>query len=183
MSRQTLREATKNVIVFFGNIHFCRMSLCTQSILKEILICTFIVNFSKNAFTIVWLLFCYRYNSNYSRIIAKIVCVKQGLYKHQYESNECFGKKIKKQTREVFCKKRPSTLIKRHSNTGVFLWVLRNFQEELFWGTSVKGCFCAEKSQFTSSVGCTDSFDFEQTFLQQPHENCFTSSNQINWSP
>ena len=32
--------------------------------------------------------------------------------------------------------------IKRDSNTGVFLWILRNFEEHLFWRTSMDDCFC-----------------------------------------
>ena len=32
-------------------------------------------------------------------------------------------------------------LLKRDSNSGVFLWILRNFQEHLFWKTSANGCF------------------------------------------
>ena len=36
---------------------------------------------------------------------------------------------------------RSATLLKRHSNTGVFLWILGNFWEHLFlWNTS-GGCF------------------------------------------
>ena len=34
----------------------------------------------------------------------------------------------------------PVTLLKRDSNTGVFLWILQNFQEHLSWKTSVNGC-------------------------------------------
>ena len=33
------------------------------------------------------------------------------------------------------------SLFLRDSNTGVFLWVLRNFQERLFWRTSTNDCF------------------------------------------
>ena len=32
-------------------------------------------------------------------------------------------------------------LLKRDSNTGFFLWTLRNFQEHLFWRRSANGCF------------------------------------------
>ena len=35
----------------------------------------------------------------------------------------------------------PATLLKRGSNTSVFLWILRNFQEYLLWRTSANGCF------------------------------------------
>ena len=34
------------------------------------------------------------------------------------------------------------SLLKRDSNTDVFLWISRNFQEHLFWRTSANGCFC-----------------------------------------
>ena len=36
---------------------------------------------------------------------------------------------------------RPATLLKRDSNTAVFLWSLRNFQERLFWRKFVNDCF------------------------------------------
>ena len=36
---------------------------------------------------------------------------------------------------------RPATSLERDSNTGVFLWILQNFQEHLFWKTSTCGCF------------------------------------------
>ena len=36
---------------------------------------------------------------------------------------------------------RPAILLKRSSNTGVFLWILQNFWEHLFWRTSADGCF------------------------------------------
>ena len=36
---------------------------------------------------------------------------------------------------------RPATLLKRDSNTGVFLWIWRNFYKYLFWRTSANGCF------------------------------------------
>ena len=38
---------------------------------------------------------------------------------------------------------RPATLLKRHSNTGVFQWILRN----LFWRTSANDCFWKELVQ------------------------------------
>ena len=36
---------------------------------------------------------------------------------------------------------RPSTLLKRDSNTGIFLWILQNIYEHLFWRTYAIGCF------------------------------------------
>ena len=37
---------------------------------------------------------------------------------------------------------RPATLFKRDFNTGVFLWILRNFYEQLFLQNASGGCFC-----------------------------------------
>ena len=36
----------------------------------------------------------------------------------------------------------PTTLLKRDSNAGVFLWILQNFSEHLFSKTSANDCFC-----------------------------------------
>ena len=36
----------------------------------------------------------------------------------------------------------PAFLLKRDSNTGLFLWILRNFKEHLFWRTSANRYFC-----------------------------------------
>ena len=35
----------------------------------------------------------------------------------------------------------PATILKSNSSTGVFLWILPNFKEHLFWKTSMIGCF------------------------------------------
>ena len=43
---------------------------------------------------------------------------------------------------------RPVTLLKGDFNTGVFLWILWNFIEHLFWRTSANRCFC-QHSLFT----------------------------------
>ena len=34
-----------------------------------------------------------------------------------------------------------ATILKINSSTGVFLWILPNFKEHLFWKTSMIGCF------------------------------------------
>ena len=39
---------------------------------------------------------------------------------------------------------RLASLLKRDSNTGVFLWILQNFTEHLFWRTSVNRSYCRE---------------------------------------
>ena len=40
---------------------------------------------------------------------------------------------------------RPPTLLKRDSNTGSFLWILRNFYEQLFLQNTSDGCFISSK--------------------------------------
>ena len=40
------------------------------------------------------------------------------------------------------------TWFKRDSSTGVFRWILRNFEKRLFWRKSVNGCFWVMSSQF-----------------------------------
>ena len=40
-----------------------------------------------------------------------------------------------------------ATLLKRDSNTGVLLWILRNFWKRIFWRKSVNGCFWIMSSQ------------------------------------
>ena len=47
-----------------------------------------------------------------------------------------------------------ATLLKRDYNTDVFLWILWNFYEYLFWGTSADGCFCNfEWNYYTTCCG------------------------------
>ena len=44
-------------------------------------------------------------------------------------------------TRKYLSALRPATLLKIDTNTGVFLLILRNFSEHLFWRTFANGCF------------------------------------------
>ena len=72
-----------------------------------------------------------------------------------------------------FCKTHRKTLVreylfrkfaglqpKRDSSTGVFLWILRNFQEPLLWKTSMNGfrIFSAVKSAYGGEIFCGDMF-------------------------
>ena len=54
--------------------------------------------------------------------------------------------------------RRPATLSKRGSSKGVFLWILRNFQEHLFWKISTKGfrIFSVVKSAYSGETLCGD---------------------------
>ena len=47
---------------------------------------------------------------------------------------------------------RPAYLLKRVSNTGVFLWTLQNLQDHLFWSTYANKCFCISEIQTTNNV-------------------------------
>ena len=69
------------------------------------------------------------------------------------------------------------TLLKRDSNTGVFLWNLQNFYERLFWRTFANDYFWAS---FAWSQGfmkkCMHSYSYYILIL------CDTSS-RIHWRP
>ena len=41
-------------------------------------------------------------------------------------------------------------LLKRNSGTGIFLWILRNFWEKLFYGKPLGDCFCRSNDWLTS---------------------------------
>ena len=53
--------------------------------------------------------------------------------------------------------------LKRLTNTGVFLWMLRNFLEHLFWKTSVKIPFSEFLDAFSASSNILDSPHFLST--------------------
>ena len=42
--------------------------------------------------------------------------------------------------------------LKSDSDTDVFLWILRNFLENLFWRTSADDCFCIPRMNETVSI-------------------------------
>ena len=50
----------------------------------------------------------------------------------------------------------PATLSKTDSSTGVFLWILQNFQEHLHWKTSTNGfrIFSTVKSTYSGAIFC-----------------------------
>ena len=53
-------------------------------------------------------------------------------------------------------------VLKRDSNTGVFLWILRNFSEYLFWRTFANGYFCTSNHKVSS--------EYWAYFLNQKHD-------------
>ena len=55
---------------------------------------------------------------------------------------------------------RPATLLKRDSNTVVFLWILWNFPEHLFWRISENGCFSFVDVVTSISMCLTGNFHF-----------------------
>ena len=57
---------------------------------------------------------------------------------------------------------RSAILFKRDSNTGVFLWILQNFQEQLFWRASTNGCFSVSNHKVSNK--------YWAYFLNQKHD-------------
>ena len=47
---------------------------------------------------------------------------------------------------------KPVYLLKRDSNTSVFLWTLQNFEGHLLWRTYANDCFCISEIQITNNV-------------------------------
>ena len=46
---------------------------------------------------------------------------------------------------------RPAILSNTNYNTGIFLWMWRNFQDHLFWEISANGCFSSSRNR---KIGC-----------------------------
>ena len=87
------------------------------------------------------------------RNIYKNTCAFIFLWSNQKQPSEMFYKKAVLKNFAIFTGKhlwwslfltklqdfRPDS--KRDSNTCIFLWILRNFEEHLFWRASANGCF------------------------------------------
>ena len=72
---------------------------------------------------------------------------------------------------------RPATLFKRDSGTDVFLWILRNFQEHLFYITPLGDCFFEVKSGRRNMIV----YNFFLLFLfWKFYFNYFSGFNNIN---
>ena len=71
--------------------------------------------------------------TSHRKCSTKIVPKNFALFKRKYLSWNLFLIKLQGW--------RPVTLLKRDYNSNVFIWILRNFQEHLFWRTSANGCF------------------------------------------
>ena len=57
-------------------------------------------------------------------------------------------------------------LLKRDSKSVLFLWILRNFQENLFWRKSADGCFWPYQ-KFMMKVFAKTPIGFSQKYLSQ----------------
>ena len=67
-------------------------------------------------------------------------------------AQRCSAKKIfleiSQNSHEIICVRQSTffdkvdNLIKKETDTGVFLWILRNFSEHLFYRTPLGNCFC-----------------------------------------
>ena len=72
---------------------------------------------------------------------------------------------------------RPATLLKRDSGTDVFLWILRNFQEHLFYITPLGDCFFEVKTGRRNMIV----YNFFLLFLfWKFYFNYFSGFNNIN---
>ena len=72
---------------------------------------------------------------------------------------------------------RPATLFKRDSGTDVFLWILRNFQEHLFYITPLGDCFFEVKTGRRNMIV----YNFFLLFLfWKFYFNYFSGFNNIN---
>ena len=67
---------------------------------------------------------------------------------------------------------KPATLLKKDFGIGVFLWILRNFLEHLFYRTPLENCF----RSFEVSLNFTEIYFYvtvtwDKFFFSQPHKN------------
>ena len=53
---------------------------------------------------------------------------------------------------------RTRSATKSYFNVGIFLWILRKFQEDLFWRTSARGCFLRSHRRVKFSETCSEKF-------------------------
>ena len=99
--------------------------------------------------------------------------VKVGLQKLQKQPPEVFYKNTVLKNFAIFTAKhlcwssfliklqvfRPTALLKRDFNRGVFLWILWNFKKYLFWRTSANGCSSNWRMQSLEKCGKVSSFN------------------------
>ena len=69
----------------------------------------------------------------------------------------------------------PKTLLKRGSNPGVFLWILRNFQEHLFWIER----FATRADNITSNTGSEE--DAFSNTKQKSHSKCQLDEKNLSF--
>ena len=103
-------------------------------------------------FIIIWWLLTYFRNSHHGYFIKKAILQNFAIFtgKHLYWSLRSM---------------RTATLLKRDSNTGIFLWILRNFLKHLFWRTSANYCF---EVVFIRMISCgiSKSLNIRSWFIQ-----------------
>ena len=79
------------------------------------------------------------------RCSSKLVFLK--IFRNTHKKTPVLGSLFNKLASLQAC-----NFIKRYSNTGVFLWNLRNFQENLFWRTSVNDCFWSSQKKHSLKI-------------------------------
>ena len=67
---------------------------------------------------------------------------------------------------------KPATLLKKDFGIGVFLWILRNFLEHLFYRTPLENCFRSfEVSLNFTKIYFYVTVTWDKLFFSQPHKN------------
>ena len=77
---------------------------------------------------------------------------------------------------------RPATLLKKDSRTSIFLWVLRNFLEHLFYGTPPGYCFFTHRENLCSTQFSTKTAGWLSR-IKRVHmlEKCVSSNSKNKW--
>ena len=106
----------------------------------------------KDTFSEIWFLtYCYIVNNKFFKKFSLFckslptMILSPSITSDKLHYCSCQISMVKSSHQKCFIKKlqafRHSFLLKRGSKIGVFQWILRYFQEHLFWRTSANGCF------------------------------------------
>ena len=106
-----------------------------------------------------WNIFIFSfYLKNFSSLLCSTLSSSSLSSRHKSSHLRCSIKKVVLKKFAIFTKRhlcqshfsmkwqawRPTILLKRDSNIGVFLWILRNFKKHQFWRTSASGSYCTQ---------------------------------------
>ena len=100
----------------------------------------FIFLFHLNFFSLLWI--CSMLSS--SSLLSRHKCSHQRFFIEKAALKFCSIHRKTPVSEPKLQTWRLASLLKRDSNTGVFLWMLQNFTEHQFWRTSVNRSYCRE---------------------------------------